>query len=164
MLLVGDTGPAGLIELRGLLGRYQLKFALLPLECTIPGSHWGAPEAGLIATTLYARPDTPVHSVLHETCHFVCMDDARRQRLNSTAGGTALEECAVCYLSILLADHVPGYQRTRMLADMDAWGYSFRLGSAGRWFAEDADDALQWLRKRGLVDAGDQPVWILRET
>jgi hypothetical protein len=37
------------------------------------------------------------------------------------------------------------------MADMDAWGYSFRLGSAARWFQEDADDARQWLAARGLL-------------
>jgi hypothetical protein len=34
---------------------------------------------------------------------------------------------------------------------MDAWGYTFRLGSAARWYAEDADDARQWLLERGLL-------------
>jgi len=38
------------------------------------------------------------------------------------------------------------------MADMDAWGYSFRLGSAARWFAEDAADALEWLQRRQLID------------
>ncbi len=28
-----------------------------------------------------------------------------------------------------------------MCRDMDEWGYSFRLGSAANWFAEDAEDA-----------------------
>ena len=40
-----------------------------------------------------------------------------------------------------------------LLADMDAWGYSFRLGSARRWFEEDAADASAWLTQRGLLDA-----------
>jgi hypothetical protein len=35
---------------------------------------------------------------------------------------------------------------------MDAWGYTFRLGSAARWFAEDADDARRWLLARGLIE------------
>jgi len=42
--------------------------------------------------------------------------------------------------------------RERLMADMDAWGYSFRLGSAARWFEEDAADAVQWLQTRGLLD------------
>jgi hypothetical protein len=36
---------------------------------------------------------------------------------------------------------------------MDEWGYSFRLGSAAVWFAEDADDARDWLIRHGLLDA-----------
>jgi hypothetical protein len=34
---------------------------------------------------------------------------------------------------------------------MDAWGYSFRLGSTRRWFEDDADEAVGWLRAHGLV-------------
>ena len=29
------------------------------------------------------------------------------------------------------------------------WGYSFRLGSAAAWFAEDAEDARDWLIATG---------------
>jgi hypothetical protein len=36
---------------------------------------------------------------------------------------------------------------------MDAWGYSFRLGSARAWFERDAEEARAWLAARGLVDA-----------
>ena len=118
----------------------------------IPGSHWGAPEAGLRGTHVHARRDTPLHSVLHESCHVVCMDPIRRDRLETDAGGSALEECAVCYLSIVLARDIPGFGPRTMLEDMDAWGYSFRLGSAARWFAEDADDARAWLEEHGLLD------------
>jgi hypothetical protein len=39
-----------------------------------------------------------------------------------------------------------------MCRDMDEWGYSFRLGSAGAWFAEDAEDACAWLIRHGLLD------------
>ena len=49
-----------------------------------------------------------------------------------------------------------------MLADMDAWGYSFRLGSARRWFETDADDAKAWLIGHGLVDSEDRPTWHIR--
>jgi hypothetical protein len=38
-----------------------------------------------------------------------------------------------------------------LLADMDAWGYTFRLGSARRWFEQDAEDARQFLAQRGLL-------------
>jgi hypothetical protein len=117
----------------------------------IPGSYWGAPEAGLQGNRLYLAPDTPVHSALHEACHFLCMDPERRETLDRDAGGDVAEENAVCYLQILLADHLPGMGRDRMLADMDAWGYTFRLGSARRWFEEDAADARAWLESRGLL-------------
>ena len=46
------------------------------------------------------------------------------------AGGDDAEENAVCYLQILWADALPGFGRERMFLDMDAWGYTFRLGSA----------------------------------
>ena len=132
----------------------------------IPGSHWGDDEAGLIGLTLHARADTPVHSVLHEGGHWLLMDDERRARLHTDAGGSAVEENAVCCLQILLADRVPGMGRARMLDDMDRWGYSFRLGSAARWFVEDAEDArarlraeLPRLRAAGLaIDPDDRRI------
>jgi hypothetical protein len=33
---------------------------------------------------------------------------------------------------------------------MDAWGYSFRLGSTRAWFEHDADEARVFLQARGL--------------
>ncbi len=50
----------------------------------------------------------------------------------------------------MLAGRIPGFGRRRCCADMDAWGYSFRLGSAQRWFEHDAADAQAWLAERGL--------------
>lgn len=132
-------------ELTSLLGGFGLGIECVPAGDKIPGSHWGEPEAGLIANTLYLRPDTPVHSALHEACHWICMDDARRAALHTDAGGTDAEENAVCYLQIVFADRLTGFGRTRAMADMDAWGYSFRLGSARAWFDKDAADARQWL-------------------
>ena len=41
----------------------------------------------------------------------------------------------------------------RVLADMDAWGYTFRLGTAAAYVRDDADTAWAWLQARGLVDA-----------
>jgi len=54
----------------------------------------------------------------------------------------------------LLAPELPGFGLARALADLDAWGYSFRLGSAQAWFEQDADDARDWLIRHGLIDAG----------
>jgi hypothetical protein len=122
-------------------------------DASIPGSYWGESEAGLIGNRLIVRADTPVHSALHEACHWICADSGRRATVHTDAGGDDLEECAVCYLQILLAGALPGYSRERMLADMDAWGYSFRLGSARAWFERDAEDAKAWLKERGLTPA-----------
>ena len=46
---------------------------------------------------------------------------------------------------------LPGAGRDRILADMDAWGYSFRLGSARAYVERDAESAWQWLSEHGLV-------------
>lgn len=134
-----------------LLARLGLAAVLVRDGDSIPGSYWGEPEAGLIGARLYLRDDTPLHSVLHEAGHFACMDAVRRTGLHTNAGGTLLEECAVCYLQILLADHLPRVGRARMQADMDAWGYTFRLESAAAWFEHDAEDARQFLAVRGLT-------------
>jgi hypothetical protein len=151
-----------LAALRALLSRYGLSLFTVPEATPIHGSFWGDSEAGLVGMSVYARADTPVHSVLHEACHCICMDKTRRAALHTDAGGDTDEENAVCYLQILLADFLPGLGRTRLFADMDAWGYSFRLGSAQRWFEEDAEDARQWLEREGLIDAAAGPTWRLR--
>jgi hypothetical protein len=137
----------------GLLASFGLQLILLTEGEEIPGTYWGAPEAGLSGEQLYARPDTPLHSVLHEAAHFICMPPERRASLHRDAGGDVAEEDAVCYLQILLGDRLTaaGWSRERLFADMDAWGYSFRLGSTRRWFEEDADEARAWLRHRGLL-------------
>jgi hypothetical protein len=129
----------------------------------IPGSFWGEPEAGLIGACLYLRDDTPVHSALHEACHFVCMDPARRGTLHTDAGGDFAEEDAVCLLQILLAGTIDGVGSPRMCTDMDAWGYTFRLGSASAWWRNDSDDAHGWLLRHGLVDAAGKPTGALRQ-
>lgn len=138
----------------GLLGGFGLRLVLLPAGADIPGTYWGAPEAGLSGEQLFVRPDTPVHSVLHEAAHFRCMPPVRRAGLHRDAGGDTAEEDAVCYLQILLGDELTanGWSRERLFADMDAWGYSFRLGSTQRWFEDDADEAQAWLHRRGLLD------------
>jgi hypothetical protein len=80
------------------------------------------------------------------------MTPERRAGLDTDAGGDDAEESAVCYLQVVLADSLPQVGRERMCRDMDAWGYSFRLGSAATWFAEDAQDARVWLIRHGLLD------------
>ena len=110
-------------------------------DAALPGSYWGESEAGLRGNVLYVRADTPLHSLLHELSHFVCMSPERRAGLDRDAGGDDAEECAVCYLQILLADELPQLGRERMFEDMDAWGYTFRLGSSRAWFERDAADA-----------------------
>ncbi|TLZ34903.1 MAG: hypothetical protein E6K24_12470 [Gammaproteobacteria bacterium] len=145
-----------------LLARYGMRLTLVAPGEGIPGSYWGHSEAGLKADRLYARLDTPVHSVLHEASHYVCMTPERRAGLDRDAGGDDLEESAVCYLQLLLADQLPGIGRARMFSDMDQWGYSFRLGGSHAWFAEDADDVRQWLRDHGVIDADDRPTGAVR--
>ncbi len=146
-----DIAPPRLEALCALLAPYGLEVRVVPAGEAIPGSYWGDPEAGLIGDVLYLRPDTPLHSALHEAAHFVCMTPERRAMLMRDAGGDDAEENAVCYLQIMWADRLPGAGRARLMADMDAWGYSFRLGSAARWFEEDAVDARDWLAARGLL-------------
>jgi hypothetical protein len=149
---VQDIGEQALVNL---LRPWGLQVHLVAAGCPIPGSYWGEPEAGLRADCLYLREDTPVHSALHEASHFICMGDERRRSLDTDAGGDYAEEDAVCYLQILLADRLPGINVAGICTDMDAWGYTFRLGSAARWFDHDADDARDWLQRRGLLSRLD---------
>ncbi|MGH8181671.1 MAG: hypothetical protein ACRETR_11920, partial [Steroidobacteraceae bacterium] len=83
-----------------------------------------------------------------------CMTPERRAGLDRDAGGDDLEESAVCYLQVLLAGELRGVGVERAFADMDAWGYSFRLGSTRAWFESDAGDARAWLRQHGVMDMG----------
>lgn len=161
----GTLSYASLADARGLasrLARFGMQVCELAPDSPIPGSYFGDSEAGLIGDRLFVRPDTPLHSALHEACHYICMDGERRAALDTDAGGDFPEENAVCYLQILLADHIPGFGRDRMLADMDAWGYTFRLGSARAWFEQDAQDARDWLLRHGLIDEGECPTWRVR--
>src|SRR5580698_2176791 len=96
-------GELGAVALSALLARYGLELVVLEEQQDIPGSYWGDREAGLQGARLYARTDTPVHSILHEGSHFVCMAPVRRAGLDRDAGGDDLEESAVCYLQVLLA-------------------------------------------------------------
>lgn len=136
-----------------MLDRYGLELVLVADGNPIPGSYWGAPEAGVIGTFVHARGDTPVHSLLHEAGHLIVVPPDRRIQIHTNASDSQAEEDAVCYLQIVLADSIPGVGRARLMADMDAWGYTFRLGSTRAWFEQDAEDARAWLVQRGLLPA-----------
>ena len=145
-----------------LLARFDLELRLVPVGEDIPGSYWGEAEAGLKGNTLYARPDTPLHSVLHEAAHFICMSPERRAGLDRDAGGDDAEESAVCYLQLLLARELPQCGLERACEDMDDWGYSFRLGSTRAWFEQDAGDSRLWLLAEGLLDGSGRLTGTLR--
>ena len=164
MQTVLTCADVGRQTLEAFAALYGLSCHWIPAEHEIPGSYWGPPEAGLVGDRLYLRDDTPLHSALHEACHWICMDPARRTTLHTDAGGDFAEEDAVCYLQILLGDTLPGVGSKRLLSDMDTWGYSFRLGSARAWFEQDADDARQWLLNRHLISSDQRPTWAVRGT
>jgi hypothetical protein len=161
VLRLGDIDSSEIVRL---LTRFGLQLRHCANQEAIPGSYWGDAEAGLKANNLYARDDTPLHSILHEACHYICLDPVRRQRLDTNAGSDEAEENAVCYLQILLADEIDSLGRERMFCDMDNWGYSFRLGSSRAWFEHDAGDALDWLITHKLVDGRKRPLPGLRQT
>ena len=160
VLRYGDSDPSAIPRL---LRRYGLSLVRVEPGNDIPGSFWGDEEAGLIGTELLVRDDTPLHSILHESSHYICMDRHRRNGVHTDAGGDYDEENAVCYLQILLAGHIPGFGRERMFRDMDRWGYTFRLGSAGEWFHHDAEDAREYLLRFGLIDPQGRPTFQLRQ-
>ncbi len=149
-------------ELGSLLSRFGIVINVISPALEIPGSFWGDEEAGLIRNQLYARPDTPIHSILHESCHYVCMDECRRSSLHTNAGGSADEENAVCYLQILLSDHLSFTSKTKMMKEMDNWGYSFRLGSSKAWFESDASETADWLIEHKLINRAHAVTFNLR--
>lgn len=159
MLTVRDIG---LEPLEGLLRRFGLSLVVVADGESITGSFWGEPEAGVVGCRVFARPDTPVHSVFHEAGHIVCMAPDRRRTLNRDAGGDDLEEAAVCYLQVLLGACLEHVGRDRLMQDMDDWGYSFRLGSTSAWFSCDAEEARAWLIQQGVISEAGAPTFRLR--
>ncbi len=139
-------------DIAALLARFGLKLALVADNAPIPGSYWGEPEAGVIGDTVHVRADTPMHSLLHEAAHLIVLPLERRSAVHTDATDSIEEEDAVCVLQMLLGDALPGVGGARVLADMDVWGYSFRLGSARAYVEHDADTAWTWLASRSLVD------------
>ncbi|MFT4249515.1 MAG: hypothetical protein QM581_16005 [Pseudomonas sp.] len=138
-----------------LLARHGLRLHRVADGAAIPGSYWGEPEAGIIGCDVYVRDDTPVHSLLHEACHLIVLPPERRAVVHTDATDSVEEEDATCYLQIVLAGRLPGVGSDRLMADMDAWGYTYRLGSTRAWFERDAEDARGWLLERGLLESGD---------
>lgn len=136
-----------------LLARYGLRLMPVAHGEPIPGSYWGDSEAGIIGSTVHARDDTPIHSLLHEASHLIVLPQEKRTGVHTDATDSIEEEDAVCVLQALLGDALRGVGRARVLADMDAWGYTFRLGSARAYVEHDADTAWAWLQARNLVDA-----------
>lgn len=143
---VTPVSAVGVETLAAFLHTYGLTLSPVAAGTLIPASYWGESECGVIGRTLYARSDTPVHSVLHTASHVLCMNEERRQKLHTDCGGSDPEEEAVCYLQCLLAEKLPGYSRAQVFADMDAWGYHFIAGSAQAWFERDSVDAQRWLK------------------
>jgi len=135
----------------GLLAGHGLRLRRVADGAPIPGSYWGEPEAGIIGHDVYVRGDTPVHSMLHEACHLIVLPPERRERVHTDATDSVEEEDATCYLQIVLADALPGVGSAQLMADMDAWGYTYRLGSTRAWFERDAEDAKAWLVARALL-------------
>ncbi len=150
---VTRVGDIAFADARRLLAGYDLELHHVAPGEAIPGSYWGEPEAGIIGSNVYVRDDTPVHSMLHEACHLIVLPPQRRALVHTDATDSVPEEDATCYLQIVLAGRLPGVGSDRLMADMDAWGYTYRLGSTKAWFEHDAEDARTWLVERGLPTA-----------
>lgn len=148
-----------LSDVRRLLARFGLSFEAVAPGESIPGSFWGDDEAGIIGGTVYARPDTPVHSLLHEAGHLIVLPPEQRASIHTDATDSVDEEDATCYLQIVLANQLPGVGQAQLMRDMDAWGYTYRLGSTQAWFEQDAENARAWLIQRGLLDQHGQPIF-----
>ena len=157
-----DAAPPDVMRVRdlppgaadALLASHGLQLHFVDDAAPIPGSFWGEPEAGVIAHNVYVRGDTPVHSMLHEACHLIVLPEEKRALVDTDATDSVAEEDATCYLQIVLAERLAGVGSARLMADMDAWGYTYRLGSTRAWFEQDAEDARAWLLEHGLPVAG----------
>ena len=150
---VTRVGDIHFDDAHALLSAHDLHLHRVADGAPIPGSYWGEPEAGIIGSDVYVRDDTPVHSMLHEACHLIVLPPERRALVHTDATDSVPEEDATCYLQIVLAGRLAGVGSDRLMLDMDAWGYTYRLGSTRAWFEQDAEDAKAWLVERGLLTA-----------
>ena len=153
MLTIADIGFE---EPRALLARFGLVLIQVEDSLAIPGSFWGECEAGVIGHCVYARFDTPVHSLLHEASHLMVIPEEKRSNIHTDASDSVAEEDAVCILQALLGDELTGVGRERVWTDMDTWGYTFRLGSAKAYFENDANEAFAFLLARRLINTSHQ--------
>ena len=80
VLADGYLAPVG-----ALLARHGLAMRCVAGDAPIPGSYHGAPEAGVVGHDVWVRADTPLHSVLHEASHSVCMTPERRAEIAKAA-------------------------------------------------------------------------------
>lgn len=147
VLRVGDIG---FDAPRQLLHGFGLGLIEVADGEAIPGSYWGDTEAGIIGTMVYARADTPVHSLLHEACHLIVLPAEKRSLVHTDATDSIEEEDATCYLQIVLGGQLSSVGSARIMEDMDRWGYTYRLGSTRAWFEQDAMEARAFLVERGL--------------
>ncbi|MEO6171550.1 MAG: hypothetical protein ABIP02_00385, partial [Arenimonas sp.] len=88
--------------------------------------------------------------------HLIVLSEEKRRLVHTDATDSVAEEDAVCILQALLGDELAGVGRECIWADMDTWGYTFRLGSAKAHFEKDADDAFAFLIARGLMNVEQQ--------
>ena len=91
------------------------------------------------------------------------MSEERRKCLDRDAGGDDLEEAAVCYLQMLLADHLPGCRSRPADAGhgqpgVTVSGSAIRAAGSSRTLATRVD----WLLDNGLISSADNPLFILR--
>ena len=141
--LMGDEAAS--CGLQALFSAAQLQLCVHPTDVPLPGSYWGESEAGITDRCIHVSPDTPLHSLLHEACHVLCAGGESRAGFVGDADGDDDEESAVCLMQIQLAEAVPGVGASRLCEDMDAWGYSFREGSAKAFLHGDGAGAAAWL-------------------
>ena len=89
VLRVGEVADASVV---GLSRKFGVELRQFDAGEMLPGSYWGESEAGLRANVLSVRADTPLHSLLHELSHYVCMTPERRAGLDRDAGGDDEED------------------------------------------------------------------------
>lgn len=139
------TNAASCRALQSVFSLARLQICVHPADASLPGSYWGDSEAGITDRCIHVRADTPLHSLLHEACHVLCASVANRNGFVGDAKGDDDEESAVCFMQIQLAEALPGVGARRICQDMDAWGYSFREGSAFAFLHGDGAGAAAWL-------------------